>query len=572
MILSLSSTKFLAQITDCDPPPGPPGCQGRNCDPQEPSFGSDVNNSVDPNDITGPLGYDSARWVSSEDIYGYTIRFENDPDFATASAANVTIILPIDSNLNMFSLRLGDFGFGSFIFSVPPNTSYYSTRLNVVDSLGVFVDLIAGIDVNRGEAFWRFISIDPATGLPPSDVILGFLEVNDTTIGNGEGFVTYFVQADHDVQTGDSVFAQADIVFDDNDPIITNIWTNVIDAVAPASNVDPLPTQTDSTSIFLSWGGVDDPGGVGVATYDLYASTNGGPFGLVQSDIDTTGYVYVGFSGYTYGFFTLASDHVGNREPMKSQSDTETTIRDEDHLVVKVYLEGAYCLMACPSGIPQGWMNTVMLDSSLLSLEQPYDTMKTYQLGAYAHWGYLGEESVSIFPDPAIVDWMLLSFRTDPGAGSAFDTMAVFLRSDGYLLDLEGDSVLSINLPEGVDSFYVVLEHYNHLIVMSSQKIGVVEGVFSYDFTSSASQAYTIGGSAGLKDLSGTGMGPFAMYAGNGAYDVNINSEDQTLWLNQHLLFNKYLQGNFNLDLNVNPDDQSLWLLNHLLFSAVPRN
>lgn len=43
----------------------------------------------DPNDITGPEGYDSMRWVSVHNEMDYAIRFENDPIFATSNAAVV---------------------------------------------------------------------------------------------------------------------------------------------------------------------------------------------------------------------------------------------------------------------------------------------------------------------------------------------------------------------------------------------------------------------------------------------------------------------------------------------------
>ena len=42
--------------------------------------------SYDPNEIIGPAGYDSVRWVSINDVLNYTILFENDPEFATAAA------------------------------------------------------------------------------------------------------------------------------------------------------------------------------------------------------------------------------------------------------------------------------------------------------------------------------------------------------------------------------------------------------------------------------------------------------------------------------------------------------
>src|SRR5690606_19858336 len=112
---------------------------------------------------------------------------------------------------------------------VPANSSFYQGTLDVTDSLGVLVNVTAGIDVNRREAFWIFESLDPATGLPPEDALLGFLPVNDTTeltmesgiIGRGEGFVTFSVQADKSLDQLDSISAQAFIIFDINAPLAT---------------------------------------------------------------------------------------------------------------------------------------------------------------------------------------------------------------------------------------------------------------------------------------------------------------------------------------------------------------
>ena len=175
---------------DKDPPKSP------HIDKRIPAPGA-----YDPNDITGPLGYDTARWVSIKDYMSYTIRYENDPKFATAPAQKVTITLPLDEDMDPLAFRVGDFGFGDFLFSVPQNVSYYSQRLDVTDSLGVFVDVTAGVDYINRNAFWVFQSIDPATGLANTlDPQLGYLLVNDSTLsdsvmGGGEGFVTFTDQA-----------------------------------------------------------------------------------------------------------------------------------------------------------------------------------------------------------------------------------------------------------------------------------------------------------------------------------------------------------------------------------------
>lgn len=293
-----------------------------------------VLHAFDPNDITGPLGYGDEQWVSVNDRMGYTIRFENDPDFATAPAQIVRITHPVDSNLNINSFRLGDFGFGGFFFQPPPNSAYYSDRLDVTDSLGVYVDITAGIDINKHEVFWIFESIDPATGLPPADALTGFLPVNDTTVTiytdtimqRGEGFVAFSIQPKNSSVTGDSVNARATIIFDDNAPIPTNTWKNLIDAFGPSSMMASLPPNSPANVLNLLWSAQDDPGGVGVGTYNLYVSRDGNPFYLFEEGIDTNYYSFTAQIGSQYGFFIRAVDHVGNIEDKDAVAETSTTV------------------------------------------------------------------------------------------------------------------------------------------------------------------------------------------------------------------------------------------------------
>lgn len=287
--------------------------------------------AVDPNLIDGPVGYDSLlQWMSIKDRLRYTVYFENDPDFATAPAQIVRIDVPVDSNLNIYSVRLGNFGFGYFNYEVPENTSFYQQRLtNTADSLNVWVDVTAGIDVVNHKIFWLFESIDPATGLPPEDALTGFLPVNDTSVNiyndtlpkRGEGYVLFSVVPESSLVTGDSVRAQASIIFDINAPLETNIWRNHIDAFAPESQMNSLPGAIPSNTLWLSWSGSDDPGGTGVDYYDLYVSRDGGPYLLHAGNIDTTAYFFTGFPGEEYAFYTRATDLVGNTEPEKTMAD-----------------------------------------------------------------------------------------------------------------------------------------------------------------------------------------------------------------------------------------------------------
>jgi|GEM_PF-704299 len=290
-----------------------------------------VKCSKDPNIIIGPAGYAEEQWVSVRDRLSYTVWFENDPVFATAPAQDVRISIPLNETIDMNSLQLGDFGFGNNNFLIPPNTSYYSKRLDLTDSLGVFVDIIAGLDVVNQEAFWIFQSIDPATGLPPNDPQTGFLPVNDTNTHLGEGFVTFTIKPKSSDITGDSVLAQAKIVFDINESINTNKWFNKVDAVAPTSSIDTL-ILTSPSSLDILFSGQDDPGGCGIQEYMLYYSRDAGPYYLFGEYTFGDTASLSGIENSEYRFFSIAKDYVGNTEPMKNMPE-ETIVLGYPRLI-----------------------------------------------------------------------------------------------------------------------------------------------------------------------------------------------------------------------------------------------
>lgn len=349
LLIIIASSQMVTAQPDCDDgnDDGGHGCPPGAPMPKPPypcTACFPVVHAFDPNDIVGPTGYAQPQWMAAKDAFGYTIRFENDPDFATAPAQKVTIRMPIDSQMNAYSFQLGEFGFGFYRYQPPDNSSFYSDRLtDTADSLNVFVDVTAGVDVTRNEAFWILESVDPITGLVPEDALAGFLPVNDTSITRfndtitkpGEGFVTFFLKPIATAQTGDSVTHQASIVFDINAPIPTNVWSNLIDAGPPESRLRPLPSFTPSNSVRLEFDGEDDPGGVGVDYYDLYVAKDDGPFFLYREQIDTNFYWFTGEAQSQYRFYTRATDYVGNKEDPKNDAETTTTLGVEKFIVIQ---------------------------------------------------------------------------------------------------------------------------------------------------------------------------------------------------------------------------------------------
>jgi hypothetical protein len=282
--------------------------------------------SVDPNDIIGPVGFSEPRLVAIGDTLGYTIRFENDPTFATAPAQSVRITQQLDADLDYRSFRVGDFGFGEIFVDVPEDQGFYIDQLDLTEELGILLDVVAGIDTIDGEAFWQLRAIDPTTGDLPANPLLGFLPPNEDGI-QGQGFVTYSVRPRQDsVQTGDLIDALATIVFDINEPIDTPPIFNTIDAGAPQSSVAPLPDNTEEQEFVVVWSGRDEAGGSGIRDYTIYVSTHGGQYEVWLEETTLTEAVFVGQPGGTYEFYSIARDNVGLRETAPSGADARTSV------------------------------------------------------------------------------------------------------------------------------------------------------------------------------------------------------------------------------------------------------
>ena len=277
--------------------------------------------SQDPNELDGPTGYGDEHYVSVADRMRYTILFENDPDFATAPASRVRVTYPIPPQQNIASVRLADFGFGSFVFNVPNNTTSYTKRLDVSDSLGVWVDITAGIDMANNQIFWIFQSVDPATGFEPASSQMGFLLVNDS-LHHGEGYVSFSVLPKNNLSSGDTVSVDATIVFDDNTAINTNAWKNTFDAVPPTSHLTAQTLATDSLVCNFTFTATDDPQGSGVDNVELMVSLNDAVYTTVgyYAPTDTAHYTLV--DGNVYRFISRATDNVGNQEAIKTVPDT----------------------------------------------------------------------------------------------------------------------------------------------------------------------------------------------------------------------------------------------------------
>ncbi|MEM8601011.1 MAG: CARDB domain-containing protein, partial [Bacteroidota bacterium] len=317
--------------------------------------------SDDPNDILGPEGYGDARWVPRDEPMAYRIRFENNAETANAPAKEVVITQTLDADLDLRTFRVERFGFGPYAFDLPgEGRAFYADRLDLRDSLGVFVDVSTSLDAQTREVTLALRAIDPQTGTVTRDPLGGLLPPNNTP-PEGDGFFAYRITPREDAPDAARIDAQASIIFDNNAPIETPPIFNTLDASDPVSRLRTGSTVVlDSTSVQLAWTGSD--AGAGLASFALYGrrvDAGGGrggtappPFAttdefapLLTGTTDST-YVFEGTFGTAYEFFTLATDLAGNTEPMKSQADGGVVVANEDDggaaLPATFEVQGAY--------------------------------------------------------------------------------------------------------------------------------------------------------------------------------------------------------------------------------------
>ncbi len=185
-------------------------------------------------------------------------------------------------------------------------------------------------------------------------------------------------------------------------------------------------------------------------------------------------------------------------------------------------------------------------------------------------WNYTGTEGVN-WPDSiyseTVVDWVLVSVRTDITKASEVAIGAALLHNDG-----EVEVINASFLPDtGLDSVYVVIEHRNHVAVMTPDKIPVNNYRLFHDFRSTDS----------YKDPTSFGQweilpGVWGMIAGDGSQENDLQSydvggADKIIWEQMNGRFDEYLPADYNMDGEVNGGDKSIWVPNNGISSRVPK-
>lgn len=292
------------------------GRQAENPNPEPEGVGGGAHHiSYDPNDIYGYISESGSKFINDEvRELNYCIEFENDPELATASAHVVMVENKLDGtyfNLSTYAPIAIKIGNKTEYLDGTPN---FVRTIDMRPEINVIAEVRGTYNVATGEAKWTFTSFDPMTMEPTDDVMQGFLPVNyDGTSGIGE--VLYDISLKGKFPDGTQIKNQASIIFDTNAPIETPVWTNVIDAVAPAGHAVSAK-QKDFETATLTVEGTDERSGVWA--YDVYVQYGTKAEWLkvaekVSPREDGTIDIKV-YESINHGFYVCAIDSAGNVE------------------------------------------------------------------------------------------------------------------------------------------------------------------------------------------------------------------------------------------------------------------
>jgi len=194
---------------------------------------------------------------------------------------------------------------------------------------------------------------------------------------------------------------------------------------------------------------------------------------------------------------------------------------------------------------------------------------------------------------PTVTDWVLVSLRTNIFSESTVFQAAALLHNDGRVEFVDKPEYTSgsceITYPELCDldlfaPYYVVIEHRNHLIVMSHEPVYVDldNSTLTYDFRNKQSFydpdfPFEPGGETFIQQLQIL-PGVYSMYGGNGEQsssfdaDTDININDRTSWELDNGQQAQYRIGDYNMNVDVNFNDRVIVERNNGKITTVPRD
>lgn len=301
--------------------------------------------SWDPNDLTGYESASGSTFIgTSVKTVTYTIGFENDPEIANASASRIVVTNTIDGKtLDRSSLKPTKLIIGDREIDLPGEHHFVKT-LDMRTDINAIAELTFDYEPTTGVAEWKIRSLDPMTMEETTYAEDGVLPVNNDS-NRGQGYLVYTIDLASGLSDGTEIDNQATIVFDDNDPIDTPVWTNVTDYVLPKAEITDVKTADNLTFNFTVDG---EDSGSGIWYYDLYVKKPGSDTWTVAlTQIESNEFSYTAESVLEGAEWAIvATDRAGNVQSaafmggVPGDADGNGSVDANDVVVIRNYFMG----------------------------------------------------------------------------------------------------------------------------------------------------------------------------------------------------------------------------------------
>jgi uncharacterized repeat protein (TIGR01451 family) len=263
---------------------------------------------------------------------------------------------------------------------------------------------------------------------------------------------------------------------------------------------------------------------------------------------------------------------------LTSNIATVTVLYECITIQAKVFLEGPY-------DPTTGLMENFVRFGGMLPGDKPLAPVTPTPAGQPyqgAPWNYndllcnyYGDPSVNpdaVKPYPAdVVDWVLVSIRQ----GDSLASSTIF-RCVGLVAR---DGTVTLECPcfrtAGVDKYYIIIDHRNHLQVMS--KVAHLNGGTTLGFDFTIQDSWKLGTpipqEVGQKLIGNH----YVMVGGNGdqthepSSQFDLNSLDFDVWARDNGILFRYLYGDYDMNLDANSLDDELWINNNGKINFIPR-
>ncbi|MFK7845926.1 MAG: SdrD B-like domain-containing protein [Rhodothermales bacterium] len=259
----------------------------------------------------------------------------------------------------------------------------------------------------------------------------------------------------------------------------------------------------------------------------------------------------LGLSGW-FAYTSASGNYTGYGDFINDLSNCSSTCAPApaNRLAISAILQGAYSQNA-------GQMRTALNSQNVLPVSQPFNV---------APWNYAGSEAItgSSMPHDSIVDWLLIEIRDTADTRIVLDRFAALLLHDGTVAGMDGHTLFPV--PQA-GSFYLSVQHRNHLGVLTAQPVPTVGTTLFADLTQVAN-VYVNPVESGAPSILVDGKA--MLLQGDETSDNQVNSLDLGGVMNQYFTIGNKTS-DINLDGVTNSLDVARSFDNYFRRSHIPR-